>query len=305
MKTVSVSDTRVNWVTAPFIVVLHAVAIGTVLYAFVLLGCWLCGYKLLPEVSSFFFSWGAFWAAVLFKFFTGLGVTVGFHRLLTHRGFVTPTWSKRAWGIAGMCSLEMSVPEWIAKHRLHHEKSDQEGDPHSPEDGWWWSHVGWLLVYFRDEDTEALVERYAPDMMKDPFFAWWHRRYWLVPVLMALGIAGLGYAYDGWAGVSSFLLWAFFLRVVLVWNVTWFVNSATHTWGYRNYETTDKSTNCWWVGWLAYGEGWHNNHHAHPTLAVHGHKWWEFDLSYWVIRFLRLIRLAKDVKDTIPGQSSA
>ena len=122
---------------------------------------------------------------------------------------------------------------------------------------------------------------------------------------MALVIGGIGYAYAGWTGTSSFLLWAFFVRVVLVWNVTWFVNSVTHTWGYRNYDTPDRSTNNWLVGLLAYGEGWHNNHHAFPRLAMHGHKWWEFDLSYMVIRFMRLIRLAEDVKDTIPRKSTA
>lgn len=300
----SVRSRPLDVVVSTFIVVVHAVALAVVSYALVLFGYWLYGRDLLPAVTPYLFSWGALWTAVFFKFFSGLGITVGFHRLLTHAGFSTYAWVKRAWGIAGMSALQGSVPEWIAVHREHHELSDQEGDPHSPRDGWWWSHVLWLFAYFTSEEKRATIKRYAPDMMKDPFFAWWHDRYWLVPVLMALGIAGIGYAYAGLPGASSFLLWAFFVRVVLVWNVTWFVNSATHTWGYRTYDTDDNSRNCWWVGILAYGEGWHNNHHAHPRLAVHGHNWWEFDLSYWVIRFLRLIRLAKDVKDTIPRQTS-
>lgn len=271
----------------------HVVAVALVASSILLL----LGVLVAPDALPYVFSWPALALFAVLVPATGmLGITVGFHRLLTHDGFSTPTWAKWFFGSLGMAALQGSVCDWIAKHREHHRYSDKPGDPHSPRDGWLWSHVGWLFVYFSSKEREENIAKYAPDMMEDPYFAWMHRRYWLVPIVTALAIGAAGYCYDGWEGVSSFLLWGFFLRVVVVWNVTWFVNSATHTWGYRNYDTRDDSRNLWWVGILAFGEGWHNNHHAFPRCARHGHKWWEIDVSYWFICFLWLLGLAKRIQ---------
>lgn len=293
MNTSSETASRpIDVVVTTFILSVHAVAVALMLSPIL----FLVDLPVARDVMPYVFSWGALVAFAVLVPMTGMvGITVGYHRLLTHDGFQTPTWAKWLIGSVGLAALQGSASEWIAHHRMHHRFSDQEGDPHSPRDGWLWSHIGWLFVYFSSKEKEEEIQKYAPDLMADPFFAITHRYYWFVPIVTALAIGALGYSYDGWTGVTSFLLWGFFLRVVVVWNVTWFVNSASHTWGYRNYETRDNSRNLWWVGILAFGEGWHNNHHAYPRCARHGHKWWEIDVSYWFICFLWLLGLAKRI----------
>ena len=173
--------------------------------------------------------------------------------------------------------------------------SDKEGDPHSPRDGKWWSHMLWFMPDFGRKHHDTMLARYAPDLAKDPVMRFLHKAFLPSHVLMGVALFSVGYfgwnAYTGW----SFVAWGMFVRLVYVLHVTWFVNSATHLWGYRTYETTDDSKNLWWVGILAFGEGWHNNHHAFQRMAKAGHKWWEIDMTYWAILALEKLGLAWDV----------
>ncbi len=240
------------------------------------------------------------WKAVALLFFLGwvtggVGVCLGYHRLLTHGSF--QTYRPLRWMIAfiGQLSGQGSAVTWVANHRKHHMFSDKEGDPHSPQDGRWWSHMLWFAPYFGEKWHRELTSRFAPDLLKDPMFNFLHKTFLLWHfafggVLFAIGYFGWD-TYTAW----SFVFWGMLLRMVYVWHVTWAVNSATHIWGYRNYETTDDSRNLWWVGLLAYGEGWHNNHHAYQRMAKHGHKWWEFDVTYKTICLLEKLGLAWNV----------
>jgi stearoyl-CoA desaturase (delta-9 desaturase) len=203
--------------------------------------------------------------------------------------------------LLGGLSGEGSALMWVAQHRKHHAFSDHEGDPHSPKDGPWWSHLFWFMPNFGRRWQKELFERYAPDMLKDKMMVVLH--YLFLPshflcavVLYLMGYFGpvswgLGSNWAGW----SMILWGLGVRMVYVLHVTWLVNSATHLWGYRNYETTDNSRNLWWVGLLAFGEGWHNNHHAYQRVARQGHRWWEIDVTYWAIWLMEKVGLAWDV----------
>jgi stearoyl-CoA desaturase (delta-9 desaturase) len=185
-------------------------------------------------------------------------------------------------------------------HRKHHQHSDQDGDPHSPRDGAWWSHMLWLFPRPNKADWNATLKRYAPDMLKDPFMRMLDKTFLLWHFAAGAVLLAVGWAFwDFYTGLS-FLIYGMFVRMVYVLHVTWLVNSASHMWGYRNYETHDNSRNLWWVGLLAYGEGWHNNHHAFQRGARHGHRWWELDLTYTVIAILRRLGLAWDVVRDLP-----
>jgi stearoyl-CoA desaturase (delta-9 desaturase) len=237
-----------------------------------------------------FFSWSgvAIFAASIYVFGV-LGINVGFHRLLAHRGFSCPLWLEHALAILGTCCLQFSPAFWVAVHRRHHHYADEEKDPHSPIRGFFWSHFGWLLVRAPDMKPAPMTERYARDLMRDPLYAWLERRNnWIKLTLLswvlffdagfiAALIAGESFMTALQFGASLFV-WGGPARTVFVWHTTWSVNSLSHIWGYRNYATPDDSRNNALVGLLAAGEGWHNNHHADPTSARHGHKWWEFDL---------------------------
>ena len=258
------------------------------------------------------FSWVGLATCVFLHWVTAcLGVTLGYHRLLTHGSLVVSTPLKYFFSVCGMLSAEGTPLYWVATHRKHHVLSDLEGDPHSPNDGFWWSHMLWFKPYIPREEEDALLARWAPDMWKDPVQRVFHRIFPVFPIMLGVGLYLLGEwmsTTTGWmSGTTgmSMLLWGLCLRMVLCYHSTWFVNSATHIWGYRNYETTDRSRNLWWVALISYGEGWHNNHHAHQRLAVHGHKWWEVDVTYMVIRTLKFVGLAKDVQDKIPNQTAA
>lgn len=251
-------------------------------------------------VAAFWhFSWIGFAITVVLHFVTAcLGVTLCYHRLLTHGSLVVPAPLKYFFSLCGMLSAEGSPLFWVATHRKHHVLSDQEGDPHSPNDGIWWSHLMWFKPRDTPEEVEALLKRWAPDMYKDPVQRFFHRIFPLVPIGVGAALFGIGEYF--WGLGWSCLLWGMCVRTTLAYHSTWFVNSATHIWGYRNYDTTDRSRNLWWVALLSYGEGWHNNHHAHQRLARHGHKWWEVDVTYMVIRMLKVLGLAKQVQDRLP-----
>ncbi|HZL87444.1 MAG TPA: fatty acid desaturase [Pirellulaceae bacterium] len=248
--------------------------------------------------APFFFSWQAVVLVFALHWLTGgIGICLGFHRLITHGSF--QTWRPVKWLIAliGGLAGEGSVIDWVSNHRKHHAHSDQAEDPHSPNDGGWWSHILWLLFMSSGEAHQKHVERWSPDLLKDPVLR--SVGAWFLPSNIIFGVilGAIGYAVGGWYLCASFVTWGMFVRLCFVLHSTWFVNSASHMWGYRNYVTTDDSRNNWWVALLSYGEGWHNNHHAYPRMAPHGHRWWEFDLTFRTIRLMQLCGLAWDVVD--------
>jgi stearoyl-CoA desaturase (delta-9 desaturase) len=216
-----------------------------------------------------------------------LGIGIGFHRLLTHRGFQTPKWVEYLLTICGTLALEGGAINWVVTHRIHHAFTEKPGDPHSPRDGVWWSHMGWILRGTSQQHPESVMHRYGPDLMKDPVHVWLNRLYFVPLIISGVVLLAIG----GWTA----LFWCVFFRVVYGLHVTWLVNSATHLWGSRRFQTTDDSTNNWWVALLAWGEGWHNNHHAFPRAARHGLVWYELDINWIGIRVLQFLGLAKSI----------
>ncbi|HVW79279.1 MAG TPA: fatty acid desaturase [Alloacidobacterium sp.] len=261
-------------------------------------GIWIAIFHIGAIAALFFFNWSALAVyAVTWVLGQNVGIAMSYHRQLTHRGFTTPKWVEYAMAICGTLSLQGGPLYWVAVHRLHHQLTDKPGDPHSPRDGGWWSHIGWILYGSLHNDDLALLSRYAPDLAKDRFYIWLSKYHW-VPVTV-LGAAL--FAFGGW----PWLLWGVFFRVALGLHVTWLVNSATHMWGSKRFPTRDDSRNLWWVALLSGGEGWHNNHHAHPVSASHGMAWYEIDFNYWCIRLLGMVGLAKKIKVQGPEGGAA
>ncbi|HEX6389805.1 MAG TPA: fatty acid desaturase [Solirubrobacteraceae bacterium] len=233
----------------------------------------------------------------------GLGVTVGFHRLFTHRSFKTTKAVRATLAICGSMAIEGPIISWVSDHRKHHAFADQEGDPHSPHvdhghgfggalRGLYHAHVGWLFLHTQ----RGSHDRYAPDLKADPIIAWVHRTF-IVWALGGLALAfALGWLIGGtWRTALSGLLWGGAVRMLLLHHVTYSINSLCHFFGRRRYDTEDESTNVSWLALPSFGESWHNNHHAFPTAAAHGQKWYEVDLSALVIRGLEKTGLAWDV----------
>lgn len=269
---------NIQWGAAIWLIALHVGA----LFAF------------LPST----FSWSGLALVFVLHWMTGsLGICLGFHRLLTHTGLDVPRWVRYSLAVMGTLAGEGGPISWTANHRKHHAYSDQPGDPHSPHEGPWWAHMFWLAFSTDNGDWNGYVRKWVPDLAKDKFLMALER--WFLPIHIAFGalITFAGYLVDGPSLAVSWLVWAVCVRMVGVLHATWFVNSASHMFGYKNYETRDDSRNLWWVAIIAYGEGWHNNHHAHPRLAQHGHKWWEFDMTYQIIRLLKFVGLAKNIVD--------
>jgi len=259
-------DNQINWIT------------GSIMFAFHV-----------GAVAAFFFvTWKAVIAAAILWWISGsLGIGMGYHRLLTHRGYKTPKWLEYFLTICGTVALEGGPIFWVATHRIHHQFSDKEGDPHSPIDGKWWAHMGWILMgKSLHQDTKTL-SRYVPDLAKSRFHVWITKYHYLAPVTVLVLLYAIG-------GLPFFLV-AGLLRTVLGLHSTWLVNSATHSWGSRRFATRDLSTNSWWVALFTFGEGWHNNHHAHPVSARHGLKWYEIDLNWYAIWALKKLGLARHV----------
>ena len=254
-----------------------------------LFGFWIAVFHIGAIAALFFFSWSAIAvSAVLWVLAQNVGIAMSYHRLLTHRGYVTPKWVEYAMAVCATLALQGGPIYWVAVHRLHHQLTDRTGDPHSPRDGKWWSHIGWILYGTLKNKNTPLLNRYAPDLAKDRFYVWLSYWHWVPATVVAIGL----YFAGGW----SWLLWGLFMRVTLGLHVTWLVNSATHIWGSRRFETRDDSRNNWWVALLSGGEGWHNNHHAHPVSCAHGMTWYEVDFNYWGIRLLGILGLAKRIK---------
>jgi fatty-acid desaturase len=250
--------------------------------------CFMLFFHIGAFAALFFFSWSALLVAVtLHVLAINVGIGMGYHRLLTHRGYRVPKWLEYALAVFATLSLEGDPVVWIATHRVHHQHTDRPGDPHSPHDGSWWSHAGWVIFGSGANAEPALLRKYAPDVMKDPFYVWLNRYHWIPLTLLGLILLAVG-------GLPL-VLWGIFLRVTIGLHATWLVNSATHMWGSRRFATRDDSRNNWWVALLTGGEGWHNNHHAHPVSARHGLAWYEFDLNYYGIWVLGKLRLAKNI----------
>src|SRR5579864_6658743 len=233
-------------------------------------------------------------------FFVAIGVTVGYHRMLTHRSFVPHPAVKFVLLVLGSMALEGDAIRWTATHTKHHALADRPGDPHSPLDGFFHAHLGWI---FAEPDADPKV--YCRHLLRDRMVVFVSRTH-LLWVALALAIpAAIGGALGGWLGALTGLLWGGLVRQFLTHHVTWSVNSICHTFGKRAFETNDASRNEWIVGLLAFGEGWHNNHHAFPRSAFHGLRWWQFDLSGLLIRLLERLGLAHDVYRVAPATLAA
>jgi stearoyl-CoA desaturase (delta-9 desaturase) len=260
----------IKWNTTVFMIIFHAGAIASLF--------------MLTSLS-----WVAIPITLVLWWISGsLGIGMGFHRLLTHRGYKTPKAVEYFLTFCGLLALEGGAINWVVTHRIHHANTDGEGDPHTPRDGSWWAHMGWILRGTAQQHDEVTLRRYAPDLFKDPIHVWMNTLYYVPLIISGLVLLAIG----GW----PMLFVGVFLRVTIGLHFTWLVNSATHLWGTRRFKTTDDSTNSWWVALLTFGEGWHNNHHAHPRAAKHGLAWYEIDVNWYGIRALQLMGLAKKVQ---------
>ena len=239
--------------------------------------------------ALFMFSWRNLGVALfLYWMATGLGISLGYHRLHTHRSYKVPLGLEYFFAVCGALTLEGGPIFWVATHRIHHQNSDQPGDPHSPNDGGFWAHVGWILFGEVNHNNTKANSKYAPDLAKHRFYVWLNNYHWIPLVILGVLLLAIG-------GLPL-MLWGVCLRVVVGLHATWLVNSATHMWGRRRFATRDDSRNNWWVALITFGEGWHNNHHAHPTSARHGLAWYEFDPSWISLKVLKFFGIAKAIK---------
>ncbi|HET6863179.1 MAG TPA: fatty acid desaturase [Pyrinomonadaceae bacterium] len=267
MQTINKRNMGINWSTTTFMIIFHVGAL----------------------IGLYFFSWKLLLLAIVGNWVAGsLGIGIGYHRLLTHKGFHTPKPVEYFLTFCGTLALEGGQINWVVTHRIHHAFTEKAGDPHTPRDGRWWAHMGWILRGTAQQHEEKVMRRYAPDLMKDKFHVLLNRFYFVPLIVSAIVLFALG-------GLPA-VLWGVFVRVTFGLHGTWLVNSATHLWGKRRFETTDDSTNNWWVALITFGEGWHNNHHAFPTAARHGLKWYEIDINWWGIKALKLLGWAKGIK---------
>jgi stearoyl-CoA desaturase (delta-9 desaturase) len=269
------NESGIIWVTSIFMVIFHLGAIA----------------------ALFFFSWwNLLFAFVLYVLAINCGIGMGYHRLLVHRGYTVPKWIEYFLSVCGTLSLEGGPIAWVATHRVHHQHSDKGGDPHTPQEGTWWAHMGWIVTGQALNAQTSTLAHYAPDLAKDRFHVWLSKYHWVPLTTLAVSLLGIGILVGGVKVGVGLLLWGIFLRVTLGLHATWLVNSATHIHGGRRFETRDESRNSWWVALLTGGEGWHNNHHAYPVSARHGLAWYEFDPNYYGIWILQKLGLAKQVK---------
>lgn len=262
-------ETRTNYQVAFFICLFHAGFI----------------------VALFNVSWPAVALAALVWGLAGSpGIGVGFHRLLTHRGFKTPVWAEYALTVIGCLALQGGPITWVSAHRKHHQFAEQPGlDPHTPKEGLFWAHMLWMIRGDPKLRTAEIRERYAPDLCNIRFHRVMNRIWWLPMTLFGLAL---------WYLTSfTVTLWAIAVPTVILWHCTWLVNSATHRWGSRRFDTPDNSRNLGWLALVTFGEAWHNNHHEFPWSARHGLAWYELDPNWVVIRLLRFLGLAWEVRE--------
>jgi stearoyl-CoA desaturase (delta-9 desaturase) len=280
------NESGIIWITTIFMAIFHLGAIA----------------------ALFFFSWtNLIVAVVLYILAINCGIGMGYHRLLVHRGYRVPKAVEYFLAVCGTLALEGGPISWVATHRVHHQHSDFEGDPHTPQEGTWWSHMGWIISGRALNTETARLAHYAPDIAKDRFLLWLSKYHWVPLTILGAGLLLVGTLVGGiHAGIGLFL-WGIFLRVTVGLHATWLVNSATHLHGSRRFETKDESRNSWWVALLTGGEGWHNNHHAYPVSARHGLAWYEFDPNYYGIWLLQKLGIAKKVQiakfiKPVPGE---
>ncbi len=258
---------KINWVTTLILAGLHIGAFA----------------------AFFCFSWKAFFVALALHWVAvGWGISLGYHRLHTHQSYQCPRWLEYFFAVCGTMTLEGGPMFWVGTHRVHHAKSDKDGDPHSPNEGTFWSHMGWIVFGETNHNNSAFMAKHAPDLARHKFY-WFLNTYHWIPVV-ATGLALL--AFGGW----PMFLWGFCLRIVYGLHCTWLINSATHIFGSRRFETSDDSRNSFILAVLTFGEGWHNNHHAHQTSARHGMMWYEFDISWLTLKLLKSVGLVWGVR---------
>lgn len=257
-----------NWIAVAFFSAVHLVALS----------------------APWFFSWSALGVAIFLHWLIGsIGICLGYHRLLTHRSFEVPKPLEYIIAIIGALALQGSPIFWVAGHRMHHAYTeDMDKDPYSAKRGFWWSHMLWLFYDRPEFFNYDQYKKYAHDLDKQPFYRWLDRYF----LLLQLPLGLLLYLLGGW----SFVIYGLFVRTVLLWHSTWFINSVSHLRGYRSYQSEDNSRNLWWAAILTYGEGWHNNHHAYPNIAKAGLKWWEVDVTWWAIKILSKLNLAQKIR---------
>ena len=257
---------KLNWNTLFFVTVFH---IGA-------------------AIALFTFSWQNLAAAAILWWVAGSwGIGMGYHRLLTHRGFKSPKWFERFLATCATLALQSGPLAWVTTHRVHHAFTETDKDPHTPRDGTYWAHMGWIFRGTAQNQPEATVKRYSPDLLRDPYMVFLEKYYFLTPIAMGIVLMAIG----GW----QMVVWGIFFRTVIGWHFTWLVNSATHLWGSRRFDTRDDSRNNGLIAAVTFGEGWHNNHHAFPRSARHGLTWKEIDPNWIQIRFLEKLGLAKDI----------
>ena len=255
---------KINWTNITALALLHIGAVAALLV----------------------FNWRSFAVAVFLYWITcGLGISLGYHRLHTHRSYQAPRALDYFFALCGSLTLEGGPIYWVVTHRIHHQTADQASDPHSPRDGRWWAHVGWIIFGENQNQDAETVAKYAPDLAAQPFYVWLTAYHWIPPAVLGVLLLAVG-------GLPLFL-WGFCVRVVTCLHGTWLANSAAHLWGSRRFSTPDDSRNNWWVALLTFGEGWHNNHHAKPASARHGFAWYELDLSWITLKTLRFLGLVK------------
>ena len=266
-----------TWGTIVFMVAIHILSLVAIQPKF-----WS-----LPAVTSLLFF---YWVTAC------LGVTLGYHRLLSHRSFIVPRWLERFFATCGAISCQHGPIDWVGLHRHHHSFSDTEVDHHNSKKGFWWSHMGWM---FKDVEALKAVPKLSADLIKDPYYRFLNKYFLFLQIPIGLSLYAIGQklGVGGWALV----LWGIPLRLVVVYHVTWLVNSATHCWGKAPFESGDSSKNNAWVAALTFGEGWHNNHHAFPNSAKQGLLRGQIDITWEHIKILAKFGLAKKVK--LPSRS--
>ena len=269
------AEAPLSWINIGFFGVFHALAL----------------------LAPFFFSWQAVGVVVLLHWlFGGIGICLGYHRLLSHRSFRVPKLLEYAIALCGACALQGGPIFWVSGHRQHHAKTeDPVLDPYSAQKGFWWSHWLWLFRPTEQSFNPRHYQTKTPDLTRQWFYRVLDRYYLLLQVPLAIALYCLG----GW----SFVIYGIFVRSVVLWHTTWLVNSATHRWGYQTFSADDNARNLWWVALLTYGEGWHNNHHSYPNVAQTGYRWWEVDMTWLTIKALAKLGLARKVK-AMPTRSA-
>lgn len=271
----AITKKQIDWPVLLFIAAVHVLAIP----------------------AFFTFSWENFALLMILNFVTNcIGVTFGMHRLFSHRTFKLIKPFEWFTGLCATLSFQGTIGDWVGHHRMHHAGSDTPEDPHDANRGFFFSHMGWLFVNEPKFDDPKKLRAFARDIYRDPVLSVMSTKWFMIVAQVAL--MGALFLMGG----LEYVVWGIFARLVVCYHSCWFVNSAAHYWGYTNFDAGDRAKNNWWVAILAWGEGWHNNHHAYGESVRSGFRFWEIDITYMVIRLLKAFGIAYDLKYTMPGQ---